>query len=835
MAKSAVKLSPSQPRPPSAAGRRRADELIGIGLLVMSLALLLSLVSFSPQDAAWNVAAPAHQTSNWIGKAGAYVADMVLQTCGLTAYLLPLFFLYLGWLKLRSRDVRAVMTRSLGWMACCLSLAALLGLFFPDTFVLDNIRVGGLLGLLVATGLASFLNVVGAALVLITALILTLIVTANISFVEQVDRLRPRLSQLVGRWRLPTLTPSNWQTISDQAEQQPFVDELFDVEAESLQARTGSLQAAPTKPAQTPPPSPGVPAVQVRGPTVKPSLRTPPPTTDSTSGVEERPRTHATPSPAESPLRSEVAQMLSTATIQPKPEEKPSEAIHKAEKPIRSPKSAFVLPSVNLLKEPVHAPESTEQEQQELLRRAEQLALRCSEFSVTGQVHQISPGPVVTTFEFKPDPGVKYSRITSLADDLCLALEAEHIRIDRIAGKSTVGIEVPNKHPEIIYLRELIESRKYQTSRSKLTIALGKLIDGSIYITDLARMPHLLIAGATGAGKSMTLNAIICSLLYKATPDEVRFILIDPKRLELGLYEGIPHLLTPIVMDPKRAANALKWAVSQMEDRYRLLASVGVRNIDQYNREVQTSGGRLLLGDESERAQLKPLPYIVIIIDELADLMMVASNDVETSITRLAQMARAVGIHLILTTQRPSVDVITGLIKANFPCRIAFRVASKIDSRTIIDTNGAEQLLGRGDMLFLPPGTARLVRVHGAYVDEADINAVVDFIKSQATPEYDESILMSEKERQELAEGASGVRDELYHEALKIVVQMGRASTSVLQRRLRIGYGRAASIIDAMERDGFVEPANGMRPRAVTTAAKEFYARLIEMEHDQAE
>lgn len=834
MARSAVKLSPSQPTPPSATSHRRADELVGIGLLVMSLALLLSLISFNPQDAAWNVAAPAHQTSNWIGKAGAYVADVVLQTCGLTAYLLPLFFLYLGWLKLRSRDVRAVMTRSLGWMACCLSLAALLALFFPSTFVFENIRVGGLLGLLVATGLASYLNTVGAALVLVTALLLMLIVTANISFVEQVDRLLPRLSQLVRRWKLPTLSPSTWQTLTEQVEHELLLDESLDSAVSPPRVRTEQSPSERTKPAQAASP-PIVPSGAAKASSPQTKSATPSPAADVPVAGDVASSAQAVPSPVETPLKTEVAQMLSTATIQSRPEEKPSEAAHKAEKLTKSVKSAFILPSVNLLKEPVHTPESTEQEQQELLRRAQQLALRCSEFSVTGQVQQISPGPVVTTFEFKPDPGVKYSRITSLADDLCLALEAEHIRIDRIAGKSTVGIEVPNKHPEIIYLRELIESRKYQTSRSKLTIALGKLIDGSIYITDLARMPHLLIAGATGAGKSMTLNAIICSLLYKATPDEVRFILIDPKRLELGLYEGIPHLLTPIVMDPKRAANALKWAVSQMEDRYRLLASVGVRNIDQFNKEVQTSGGRLLLSDESERAELKPLPYIVIIIDELADLMMVASNDVETSITRLAQMARAVGIHLILTTQRPSVDVITGLIKANFPCRIAFRVASKIDSRTIIDTNGAEQLLGRGDMLFLPPGTARLVRVHGAYVDEADINAIVDFVKSQAAPEYDESILMSEKERQELAEGASGARDELYHEALKIVVQMGRASTSVLQRRLRIGYGRAASIIDAMERDGFVEPANGMKPRAVTSAAKEFYARLMEMEQEQAE
>ncbi len=467
----------------------------------------------------------------------------------------------------------------------------------------------------------------------------------------------------------------------------------------------------------------------------------------------------------------------------------------------------------------------------ELRERARQLTEKCQEFSVAGIVTQISPGPVVTTFEFKLDPGVKYGRVTSLVDDLCLGLKAESIRIDRIPGKSTVGIEIPNRKREIIRLREVLESQKFSDSQGRLTLALGKTIDGSNYVADLAKMPHLLIAGATGAGKSVALNTILISLLFKSSPDDVKLILIDPKRLELGLYADIPHLLTPIVTDPKRASFALKWAVTEMENRYKHLAAFGVRNIDQYNHEVCASAE---VDDESDDAP-KRLPYLVIVIDELADLMMVSARDVEESITRLAQMARAVGIHLVLATQRPSTDVITGLIKANFPSRISFRVSSKVDSRVIIDTNGAEGLLGQGDMLFLPPGTSRLIRVHGAYVDEKEVKRLADFIRAQRKPEYDEKIQMSDKEieGEELTELR---KDEKYEEALRIVFEMGRASTSVLQRRLRIGYGRAASIIDAMHHDGVVGPEDGSKPRQVLIPPDErraFVERLDQMREDR--
>ncbi|HLG17663.1 MAG TPA: DNA translocase FtsK, partial [Blastocatellia bacterium] len=534
--------------------------------------------------------------------------------------------------------------------------------------------------------------------------------------------------------------------------------------------------------------------------------------------------------PADVTIDPDVAEMVSTASIVRTPLGDKADAAlrRKLSRPLYS-ASNFKLPQLDLLEMPIG---HHEQAEEELRERATILAEKCKEFAVTGHIHRINPGPVVTTFEFKPDPGIKYSRVVGLADDLCLALKAESIRIDRIPGKSTVGIEVPNAQRDKICLREVIESQKFQHSPSILSIALGKTINGDEYVADLAKMPHLLIAGATGAGKSVTLNAIICSILYKATPEDVKFIMVDPKRLELGLYEGIPHLLTPIVTDPKRASNALKWAVGEMENRYRVLATLGVRNIDQYNRQVREMVHPTLWDDSTD--SLKPLPIIVIAIDELADLMMVARGDVETSIARLAQMARAVGIHLVLATQRPSVDVITGIIKANFPSRIAFRVSSKVDSRTIIDSNGAEALLGQGDMLFLPPASSRLIRVHGSFVNEAEIKRITDHVRNQAEPDYNDQVTMSEQEAED-SDGFVGEHDELYDEALAIVSDMGRASTSVLQRRLSIGYGRAAKILDVMEQEGFIGPAEGAKPRKVLRAAVEFRDRVAQRLEDMAD
>ncbi|HWT66915.1 MAG TPA: DNA translocase FtsK, partial [Terracidiphilus sp.] len=476
--------------------------------------------------------------------------------------------------------------------------------------------------------------------------------------------------------------------------------------------------------------------------------------------------------------------------------------------------SGFKLPASTLLNAG-SGPQAVRED--ELRTEARALVEKCAEFDVRGQVVQINPGPMVTTYEFKPEAGVKYSRVTSLAEDLCLAMRAESILIERMAGKSTVGIQVPNRERETIHLRDVLESETFSKAKSRLTLAMGKDINGRIVTADLASMPHVLIAGSTGSGKSVAINAMIMSLLFRTTPNQVRLILVDPKRVELGMYEGIPHLFTPIITEPKLAANALRNAVREMERRLKLLASRSVRNIDQYNKLFE--GAMPSLFDDGE--QEEPLPYIVIIIDELADLMMLDRANVEESITRLAQMARAVGIHLVLATQRPSVDVITGLIKANVPTRISFRLATKVDSRTIIDTNGAEALLGRGDMLFLPPGTSRLMRLHAPYVSEKETAAVVNFWKEQGAAEYAEGFLDSPKDERPNAEGGAGDGeddDPMFDDAVRLVFEFGKASTSLLQRRLRIGYGRAAHLIDMMERDGLVGPADGSRPRELLKA-----------------
>jgi S-DNA-T family DNA segregation ATPase FtsK/SpoIIIE len=482
----------------------------------------------------------------------------------------------------------------------------------------------------------------------------------------------------------------------------------------------------------------------------------------------------------------------------------------------------YKLPSSSLL---FHSEEQAVVREEALREEARVLVEKCGEFGVDGQVTQINPGPVVTTFEFRPDAGVKYSRVTGLADDLCLAMAAESILIERMAGKSTVGIQVPNLDRETIWLRDVVECESFAQSKSKLAIALGKDINGRIVTADLASMPHVLIAGSTGSGKSVAINAMIMSVLFKSTPEQVRMILVDPKRVELGMYEGIPHLFTPIITEAKLAANALRNAVREMERRLKLLAANHVRNIDQFNK-LFDSGSEYLFEDVNQ----EPLPYIIIIIDELADLMMLDRSNVEESITRLAQMARAVGIHLILATQRPSVDVITGLIKANVPTRMSFRLATKVDSRTIIDSNGAESLLGRGDMLYLPPGTSRLQRVHAPFVTEKEISAVTAFWRAQGEAEYVQGFLEGPKdEKEDGGQGSKGDggddNDELFDDAVRLVFEFGKASTSLLQRRLRIGYGRAAHLIDMMYNDGLVGPADGSKPREILKSA-DFYKEV---------
>jgi S-DNA-T family DNA segregation ATPase FtsK/SpoIIIE len=532
-----------------------------------------------------------------------------------------------------------------------------------------------------------------------------------------------------------------------------------------------------------------------------------------------------TPAPITPPIQEPLRSVRPvTAAWDPAPAPAaPAETIaihHRADADVRTatvaPKhvSGFKLPPSTLLNTG-DGPQIVRED--ELREEAKVLVEKCGEFDVRGQVVRINPGPMVTTYEFKPEAGVKYSRVTGLADDLCLAMRAESILIERMAGQSTVGIQVPNHERETIHLRDVIESDTFAKSKARLTIAMGKDINGRIVTADLASMPHVLIAGSTGSGKSVAINAMIMSLLFRTTPAQVRLILVDPKRVELGMYEGIPHLFTPIITEPKLAANALRNAVREMERRLKLLASRSVRNIDQYNKLFE--GAMPSLFDDSEDNE--PLPYIVIIIDELADLMMLDRANVEESITRLAQMARAVGIHLILATQRPSVDVITGLIKANVPTRISFRLATKVDSRTILDTNGAEALLGRGDMLFLPPGTSRLMRLHAPYVSEKETAAIVAFWKDQGQAEYVQGFLESPRDERVSPDGSNANPDEndpMFDDAVRLVFEFGKASTSLLQRRLRVGYGRAAHLIDLMERDGLVGAADGSRPRELLKA-----------------
>ncbi len=465
----------------------------------------------------------------------------------------------------------------------------------------------------------------------------------------------------------------------------------------------------------------------------------------------------------------------------------------------------FQLPSVNLLENPEIS--SVSADDKNLRMQSKLLEKKLEDFGVQGKVVTILPGPVITTFEYEPAPGIKISKIVGLTDDLALALRSISIRIVApIPGKAAIGIELPNETRETVRLKENIISNNFEKSKSKLTICLGKDIIGNPVVAELDKMPHLLIAGATGTGKSVALNAMICSLLFKAGPDEVKLIMIDPKRIELSSYDGIPHLITPVVTDVKKATNALFWAVHEMENRYKLLSEKKVKNIKQYNQKIAKEKTKEENGTEK-------LPYIVIIIDELADLMMVASRDVEVALTRLAQMARAAGIHLILATQRPSVDVLTGIIKANFPTRLSFQVSSKTDSRTIIDTNGAENLLGNGDMLFLPPGTAKLQRIHGAYISEKEIAGITEFLKEQETPEYDHAVITeSEKEK---ASSEDIEYDEKYDEAIALITKTGQASISMIQRHLRIGYNRAARIIEIMEKEGVVGPSDGVKPREV--------------------
>ncbi len=757
---------------------RRLNELIGFVLLVSAALAFLALASYSPLDPSLNTAGSGTSASparNWIGVVGALGSDLLLQVIGIAAFAMPVMFAMLGLRWWKSRAVVTPSAKCIGGAALMIFTPALLALLPLQLRWMHALPIEGMMGRIVGDFMIHYFNVPGAYILSISMIAVAMYLSTAFSF---------------GALQLWFQTRFAFA----YALRDRFLDWK---EARAKAKAAKELEKRKTvKPVVT---SQLVPKKTVVAPVAPPAQQIYPTAAQSASSTS----TPVTTGIAR--MQEESAEDIEIGTR--------ADIDRKAKTILPKAAGGYKLPSSALL----HRPDAQQSiNEDELKTLAAVLVEKCTEFDVHGQVTQINPGPVVTTYEFKPDAGVKYNRITSLQDDLCLALKAESVLIERMAGKSTVGIQVPNEKRETIWLREVVESSEFSDPKSRLTLAMGKDINGRIVSADLATMPHLLIAGSTGAGKSVAINAMIMSVLYKSTPEQVRLILVDPKRLELGNYEGVPHLYTPIITEPKLASYALRNAVREMERRLKVLAEKGVRNIGQYNAlfEGQTPS---LFEDASEH---KPLPHIVIIIDELADLMMLDGSNVEESITRLAQMARAVGIHLILATQRPSVDVITGLIKANFPARVSFRVATKVDSRTILDANGAESLLGRGDMLYLPSGSSRVQRVHAPFVTEKEIAAVVEFWKSQGQAQYEEKFLAAPKEENGRADGAGdgadgNDNDELFQDAVRVVLEYGKASTSLLQRRLRIGYGRAAHLIDLMERDGLVGPADGPKPREV--------------------
>jgi DNA segregation ATPase FtsK/SpoIIIE, S-DNA-T family len=771
---------------------RRLSEVVGVALFAAALIWLIAVASYDPNDPVWFFTSGTNDIpANFVGRVGAFLAELSFQLFGYGSYLIPALIAIAGWHYFWCREIDAIYTKLTGAGLALSCASAFMSLALGSVKVSERpFRAGGYAGDLVARWMSEYLSRMGSIIVILTLLFVAVILATQFSF--------GRLFNIVFGFLGAGLTQT-WQSLRNRMEERRKAKQRLEVIAKHVKKGTASpelLKAAVERAAR---PETVAAKPKTRG------LEREEEEEDELDEFDHRPSalaTRATP-----PVVQKRALQSPGAAPLPLPLEPRSPAERRL--------SGYTLPPPSLLDPPKAERKIDERELMEAARLLEE---KCREFAVEGAVVQIHPGPVVTTFEFKPDAGVKYSRVTGLADDLCLAMQAESVLIERIPGKSTVGIQIPNPNREAISLRELLESEAYQRSTSKLTLALGKTIHGEPFMTDLASMPHLLIAGSTGTGKSVGLNAMLTSMLYRATPDDVRLIMIDPKRLELGVYEDIPHLLSPVVVDPKKASNALRWAVREMEERYKTLAAFGVRNIEQYNRNMR----QLIDGKEHTESGEAPrlLPFVVVVVDELADLMMVAGNEVEESIARLAQMARAVGIHLILATQRPSVDVITGLIKANLPARISFRVSSKIDSRTILDGNGAEQLLGRGDMLFLPPASSQKVRLHGPYISEQESARLASFLRKQGKPVFDETITAEDEKG-----GADKIefeKDELYDEAARIVVQSGQASISYLQRKMRIGFSRAARLVDMMEAEGLVSPATGGKPREVLVGREYF-------------
>ena len=739
----------------------RSSEIFSLLLILFALFSILSLISYSAKDPSWaSVAPPGQKVDNLGGKAGASLAEALLQFLGLAAFILPFSLGYLGIKNLLPRRSHRILLRLGGSLFLLLILSSLFTLLFAKfSWRGADIQAGGLIGDLLTSLLVRQFNHAGSLILLFALFFLFIIFSTEFS-----------LSKFI-----------------------TFFGRLMRFAFKEVRIRISHYQKSKAK-------------EKMRKKVIE--KYTPPAEKEEEKGKEQKRREKK-----EEKKELKKGKKPEAVLLQPQPPEK-------LLFPEMEKKGDYDFPPFTLLDPGTPAEKIDKSELYEKKQRIEE---KLKEFRVEGEVKEYHPGPVITTYEFYPHPGIKVSQVANLSEDLSLALGAESVRVQRIPGKSSLGVEIPNNQREIIKLRDIIQSEKFVKSPSKLTFALGKTIHGDVYMTDLSVMPHLLIAGATGTGKSVALNSLIASILYKASPDEVKLILIDPKRLEFTLYDGIPHLLSPVINDPKKAGGILMDAIKKMEERYHRLSAAKVRNIEQYNHQIQRvlkeKKGKL---SDEEKETLKPLPYLVIIIDELAELMMVGAQEVEYSIARLAQLARAVGIHLIMATQRPSIDVITGTIKNNFSCRIAFRVPSKVDSRIIIDTSGAEKLLGLGDMLFMPPNYPRLIRLHCAYISIPEVTRLAKFVKEQRTPDYDEKLIRFIKTASEFEWEEAGEKDELYEKAVELILLTGQASASYLQRKLKLGYARAARIIDQMEQEGILGPSEGSKPRDILVDPRTF-------------
>lgn len=791
----------AKPKPKKQLAPGKGNELVGLGLLFLGILLAVGLLSHHADDPSLlhQASGAQPQVHNWIGRVGAQCSAVAFGLLGLTALALPVLMLAAGWRRLRGRQL-SVLGRGLGAAGLLLTLPGLAQLIVGRIqWRGGQLDAGGFFGRLISEALVAVLNVPGAALVLLAGLLISVALLAQSTLSELVSDWKLRLGN---SWQARSLLRSRRREVKEKEKARRLV-----VESHVAQAKEDKAHKQRHSP-------------RVRQPKALAAVEVPPRVVEKKGEGSFKIRRVRQPS-----LSAAMAQPVSSASSAAPPVAKkirPQAALPFAGGSGKMGQGQ--LPPINLLR--LDQADNTV-DQDLLVRRAETIRERCGEFGVEGTVEGVSPGPVITTYEFQPAPGVKVSQIVNLQDDLALALKAESVRIDRLAGRSTLGMEVPNEQRLVIPLGTLLGSKEFQRAPSPLTMALGVDIHGTPYYGDLATMPHLLVAGATGAGKSVGLQSMITSILYKSLSHQVQFIFIDPKRIELGVYADIASLRTPVVVEPKQAANVLNHMVAEMENRYRKLAKVHVRSIAHYNQAIADPEKRKLLAlgeseGDLEEEDFEPLPYVVIIIDELADLMMVASSDVETAIARLAQMARAVGIHLIVATQRPSVDVLTGTIKANFPCRMAYATATRHDSRTILDQVGAERLLGKGDMLFMAPGTSRVVRLHGAYISEQETAALVRWLKKQGRPEYDLDLLEPIEGKKGKSGEAGDNDDPLFDDAARLVIAERMASASFLQRRMRVGFSRASRLIDMMEQDGLLGPPQGSKPREVLVGPEYF-------------